>query len=91
MKLNKQESEKYIKEFFNNLEHKKPEDIKKMLKIAMSRNIKLGEKKKLFCKKCHTVFKPSNIKIRIKNKFKITRCLSCGFISSWKLHSQNPA
>src|SRR3989338_7354301 len=41
---------------------------KKTKKLAMSKNIKLGEKRKLFCKKCFTYFTSKNSEIRIKNK-----------------------
>jgi len=48
----------------------------------MRYNLKLGEKRKLFCKKC---FGPK-LKVKvIKNKIKTTECQQCKNISRWKL------
>ena len=51
----------------------------------MSKNIKLKNYKKTFCKKCLTYFNLSNSQIRIKNKFKIIKCKECGHFSKHKL------
>lgn len=82
--LLKLEAEKKIKNFFENLENKKPREIKKIKKLAMHYNIKLGNSKKKFCKKCFSLF-PKNAEIRIKKKMKIVKCENCGFVSRWRL------
>ena len=79
----KKEIEKEIKELFE----KNPslKEIKKTKKLAMSKNIKLGELRKKFCKKCYSLFNSDNSEIRIKNKFKLIKCKNCGYISRYKL------
>ena len=72
-----------INEFFENIKNKTPIEIKKIKRLAMSKNILLKEKRKLFCKKCLMPYK--NPKIRIKNKIKLVTCENCGYISRWKL------
>jgi len=81
-KSSKQETEKKINEiFFNN---PSPEEIKKIKKLAMSKNIKLRDLRKKFCKKCYSLFDSNNSKIRIKNGFKIIKC-KCGYVSRYKI------
>ncbi|MEK6873110.1 MAG: hypothetical protein AABW90_03820 [Nanoarchaeota archaeon] len=80
-KLSKQEIEQRIKEIF--LKKPNPREIKKAKQLAMSKNIKLASFKKMFCKKCLTIFTSTNSKIRIKNKFKIIKCENCGYINKW--------
>ncbi len=84
-KISKTEAEKQIKEFFEDIENKTPREIKKTKKLAMRHNIKLGEKRKLFCKKCFSPYKNSSIKIK-KNILSIT-CENCGHTSRWKIKS----
>ena len=81
-KLNKQETEQEIKKIFS--ENPNQEEIKKAKKLAMSKNIKLGNLKKKFCKKCYSLFNSKNSEIRIKRGFKIIKC-KCGHISRYKL------
>ena len=82
-KLSKQEVEQRIKEIFL----KKPisKEIKKAKQLAMSKNIKLASFKKMFCKKCLTLFKSTNSKIRIKNKFKIIKCDNFDYVIRWRV------
>lgn len=82
--LSKLEAEKKIKNFFENLQNKKPREIKKIKKSVMKHNIKLGTLRKKFCKKCFSIF-PQSAEIRIKKKMKIVKCGNCGFISRWKI------
>jgi RNase P subunit RPR2 len=82
-KLSKSEIEEKIKKTFS--ENPSPIKIKKIKTLAMSKNIKLREQKKLFCKKCLSVFNSKNSETRIQNKNKIVRCKNCGFISRRKL------
>lgn len=82
-KLSKKEIEEEIKQAFS--KNPKPEEIKKIKKLAMSKNIKLGKLKKLFCKKCHSHFNSKNSEIRIKNGLKIIKCKNCANILRHKL------
>ena len=81
-KLSKSETEKLIKEISENLNSN---NIKKIKKLAMSKNIKLGKLKQKFCKKCYSLFDSQNSQIRIKNKFKIIKCKKCENISRYRL------
>ena len=81
-KLGKIEAKDEIEKFFKNLKNQSPNEIKKMKRVAMKHNIKLGPLKKKFCKKC---FSP-DLKVKsIKNKVKTIECKNCGTISRWKL------
>jgi len=82
-KLSKSETEQEIKKIFQS--NPAPKQIKKAKKLAMSKNIKLGKFRKLFCKKCLALFNPSNSEIRIKKPLKIIKCNRCGYISRYKL------
>lgn len=81
--LSKAEVEKQINEFFENVNNKNSKEIKKIKNLAMAYKIKLGEKRKLFCKKCLSPY--IETKIRINNNFKTTKCEDCGNISRWKI------
>lgn len=50
--------------------------IKLAKKIGMRYNLRLGERKRLFCKHCFTMFKKS--KTRTKNGFLLRACRHCG-------------
>jgi len=90
--LSKTEAIKEIQEFFselkndlkNNIKNKTPEQVKKIKTLAMKHNFKLGENKKLFCKKCFNVYK--NPEIRINKKTKSVKCENCNAVSRWKLN-----
>lgn len=82
-KLTKSEAEEKIQEFFKNLQEKTPEEIKRVKILAAKHNIKLGELKKRFCKKCYSFFK--NPEIRIREGKKIVKCKNCGGVSRWKI------
>ena len=85
MKLSKKQAEERIKEFFKNIESKKPDDARKIKRLAMHNKIKLGSLKKKFCKKCYSVFCTKNSQTKIKKGFKVVKCLKCGFASRWKI------
>jgi RNase P subunit RPR2 len=80
--LTRQEINEHIKNIF--LKESSAKEIKKAKKLAMSKNIKLGELRKKFCKKCYSLFNSNNSEIRIKKGFKITKC-KCGHISRYKI------
>ena len=92
-KTSKKQAEERINEFFKNLSNKNgknnkektSKELKKIKRLAMKHNIKLGDLKKKFCKKCYSVFNFKNSQVRIKNKKKIVKCLNCGNISRWKI------
>ena len=80
-KLSKQEAQKKIEDFFSNLKNKTPEQIKKIKRLAMHYHISLHNYKKLYCKKCYSVFNSENSEIRIRKGFKTRKCKMCGVIS----------
>ena len=61
------------------------EKLKKLKTLAMSRNIKIGALRKRFCKKCYTLFNSENSEIRINQRFKKTKCKTCGYIMRYKI------
>ncbi len=80
-KLSKLEAKEEIEKFFKSIKDKTPKDIKKIKKLAMHHNIKLGDKRKKFCKKCHS----TKLKVNsIKKGLKTIEC-ECGNISRWKI------
>jgi RNase P subunit RPR2 len=82
-KEDKLEAMKRIEGFF-----KKPtgtNSARKIKNLAMKHNIKLGNLRKKFCKKCYSVFNSENSKIRISKGFKIVKC-KCGFENRWKMN-----
>lgn len=80
--LSKPEIEKNIKEIFSKNPDK--EEIKKIKKLAMSRNIKLGGLRKKFCKKCYSLFNSKDSSIRIKKGLKIIKC-KCGYVTRYRI------
>lgn len=85
MKKSKTDVEKEIKAFFENIENKTPKQVKKIKKLAMSQNIKLGSYRKKFCKKC---FYPLQGKTRIKDGTKSITCEKCEHINRWKIKNK---
>ncbi len=82
-KLSKKQTEQEIKQIFSN--NPTQIQIKKTKKLAMSKNIKLGNLRKKFCKKCYTFFTPNNSETRIKKPLKIIKCKNCDYISRYKI------
>jgi len=83
-KISRQETEKKISEFFEKVKSKTPREIKKIKKLAMSKNIQLKEKRKSFCKKCFVAFSGKE-KIRIRDEIKSITCENCGNVARIKL------
>ena len=76
----KTEAIEKINDFFKEKHDK--EQVRKIKKLAMSHQIKLREKRKLFCKKCYSM----NLKVlRIKNNMKTVKCEDCGSLMRWKI------
>lgn len=84
-KLSKKEAQEKINEIFSGKPSSR--EIKKAKRIAMSKNIKLRNLRKKFCKKCYTFFDSKNSRIRIKKGMKIIKCKNCDYISRYKLKS----
>lgn len=81
--LSRKEIEEKIKNTFSI--KSTPKEIKKIKKLAMSKNIKLGDLRKKFCKKCYGLFDSNNSEIKIKEGMKIIKCKNCGNVSRYKL------
>ena len=84
MKTSKEETRKKIESFFPEIRGKNQKEVLKVKKTAMSQNIKLGEKRKQFCKKCLTPYS-GNEKIRLRNGIKSVECKKCGYIARWRI------
>jgi RNase P subunit RPR2 len=84
-KLSKKEIEEQIKQIFFKKAFPTPKEIKKVKRLAMSKNIKLGDLRKKFCKKCLIFLTPNNSEIRIKKPIKLIKCKSCNYVSRYKL------
>ena len=73
--LNKTQAKEKIDKFFQDSNFA-PEQLKKIKRIAMKFNIKLGAYRKLFCKKC---LHPIAGKLLITKSHKIVECKHCNF------------
>ena len=82
IKFSKKQAVEEIEEFFKDVKSKTPKEIKKVKRLAMSKNIPLGSKRKLFCGKC---FSPDLKVVGIKKSFKKVECRGCGRVGKWKL------
>lgn len=79
-RLAKNEAEKEIKKAF--CRKISPKEVKKVKKLAMKYNIKLGKLRKKFCKKCYS----TELKVKsVKKGMKTIECKNCEQISRWKL------
>ena len=86
-KISKTQANEQIHDFFHEIRHKSPKDVKKMKQLAMSQNIKLGDRRKLFCKKCLAPYVNSNIKI--KDGFLTIICENCNHKNRRKVKETN--
>jgi len=82
-KLSKSNVQEKIKEFFKDIRNRTPKEIKKIKKLAMSKNLPLKKLRKTFCKNCFAPYKTP--KIRIKDKIKTIVCEKCGSVNRYKL------
>lgn len=85
-KISKTEAKEQIDEFFSHIKEKTSKDVKKIKNLAMKHNIKLGDKRKLFCKKCFNSY--VNSSINLKNGFLNIECSNCGYKSRWKIKKE---
>jgi RNase P subunit RPR2 len=81
-KLIKKQAENEIKEFFKNIGKKTSKEIRKIKRLAMHHNIKLGKLRRKFCKYCYS---PKLRTKSVKRGIKTIQCESCGRISRWKV------
>ncbi|MDP1695686.1 MAG: hypothetical protein Q8L29_02115 [archaeon] len=79
--LSKTQAKEKIDSFFQG-ESFTAEEVKKIKRLAMKFNIKLGAYRKLFCKKCLSKLKG---KLRIAKTHKIVECASCGYKNKIKI------
>jgi RNase P subunit RPR2 len=79
--LSKTEAKEKIFDFFKKRQFSS-EEAKKIKRLAMKFNIKLGDYRKSFCKKCYSQLKG---KTRITKMHKIIECMSCGAINRQKI------
>jgi RNase P subunit RPR2 len=73
--LSKTEAKEKIEKFFRNSDFA-PEQLKKIKRLAMKFNIKLGAYRKMFCKKC---LSPLAGELSINKTHKTIKCKFCGF------------
>jgi len=82
-KLSKTDAMGQIEKFFSDVKNKSADEVKKIKKLAMRYNIKLGDNKKLFCRKCFSPYNTPSIRIN-KGRVSIT-CENCSYVASWKV------
>lgn len=80
-KLSKTEAQEKVNNFFSKSDFQ-PEQLRKIKRLAMKFKIKLGEKRKFFCKKCLSKLRG---KIRVSKTRKSVECEKCGFRNKFKL------
>lgn len=79
-KLTKSRAEEEIKEAFS--KKLSPKEIKKIKRLAMKHNIKLGKLRKRFCKKCFS----TELRVKsVKKGIKSVECKNCGYVSKWRI------
>jgi len=82
-KLSKTEAQEKINSFFEKSDFT-PEQLKKIKRLAMKFNIKLGDKRKFFCKSC---LHPLSGKITISGTHKTVECKFCGYKNRVRIFS----
>jgi len=82
MKLTKKQAQEKINDFFEDIDNKTSEQVKKIKRLAMHYKIKLQDKRKKFCKFCYS----TRLKVRkiTKNK-KTVECEECKRLMRWKI------
>ena len=84
--MNKKEIKEKIEEFFQDISKKHSKDFKKIKKLGMSINYKLGALRKNFCKNCYSPLIPGlTCKVRINKGVKTTTCNICDNKNRWKI------
>jgi len=80
--ISKKEAQRIIEDYF--LQDKiDPNLTKKIKTLAMAHRIRLGDRRKRFCKKCFNDLGFG--KVRVSKDYKQITCLKCGIVNRWKL------
>lgn len=79
--LSKTEARKKVEKFFEK-DNFTSEEMRKIKRVAMKFKIRLGERRKAFCKKCLAKLKG---KTRISKGFKTIECANCKFKNRFKI------
>lgn len=82
-KISKKDVQKKIEDLFSDMKNKTSKEVKKIQTLSKNQNIKLGNKRKLFCKKCLNPY--NNSKVKISHGIKSVECKNCGYKSRWKI------
>lgn len=82
-KLSRKEAQEKIDGFFRQSEELDPKDVRKIKRLAMAYNIKLGDYRKRFCKKCLSDLRKG--KIRVTKNFRSVECAVCGARNRFKI------
>lgn len=78
--MGKEDVKREADEFFKDKHD--AEEVRKMRITAMGSQVKLGEKRKLFCKRCNSM----ELKVLgVKRGIKRVRCTKCDSISRWRV------
>jgi RNase P subunit RPR2 len=84
--ISKKEIKDKIDEFFKDIRDQGSEEIKKIKKLGMSINYKLGDLRKRFCQNCYTPLIPGlTCKVRINKGIKTSTCNVCNNKNRWKI------
>ncbi|MDO8459517.1 MAG: hypothetical protein Q7S74_00240 [Nanoarchaeota archaeon] len=75
------EAQKKIDEFFQKEEFS-AEEVRKIKRLAMKYNIKLGKYRMMFCKNC---LEKLNGKTRVSKKTKTVACEKCGYLNRFTI------
>lgn len=80
--LSRTEAQEKINELFGKGREFSADEVKKIKRLAMKYNIKLGSYRKLFCKKCFSFLKG---KTRITKAYKIIECGRCRAVNRQRI------
>jgi len=78
--MSRNEAREKIEEFFNQKDFK-PEEVKKIKRLAMKHRIRLREERKKFCKRCLAQLRG---KTRVAKVYKSVECEKCGFLNKFR-------
>jgi len=76
-KISKKEAKIIIDSFFQRNEFSSDE-VKKIKRLAMKFNIKLGNYRRFFCKGCSSKLSG---KLRVSKVYRTTKCEKCGYLN----------
>ena len=82
--ISKTEAKEKIEKFFER-EDFNSEEVRKIKRLAMKYNIKLGKNRKSFCRKCLSKLTG---KIKVDRNYKTVICGSCGFKNRFRISTE---